>query len=107
MDTESVEEGTTVVNTTNGPLILTEGDVKMLLSDDKEFLEHMKATGRTTMPKKQFRQLMKEVVVKPRRKERTAYRLQKRNVAKRNDKCPCGSGLKYKRCCLQAKQSIK
>ena len=24
---------------------------------------------------------------------------------KRNDKCPCGSGKKYKKCCLTAKKS--
>jgi uncharacterized protein len=31
-------------------------------------------------------------------------REERENKTGRNDPCPCGSGLKYKKCCLQKKQ---
>ncbi len=27
----------------------------------------------------------------------------KKRKTQRNDKCPCGSGIKFKKCCLEAK----
>lgn len=32
--------------------------------------------------------------------ERLGYRFERRTSIGRNTRCPCGSGLKYKKCCL-------
>lgn len=36
----------------------------------------------------------------------TAMQLKSMKI-KRNDKCPCGSGLKFKKCCLRREWQIK
>lgn len=47
-----------------------------------------------------------EVIAKPERKPKMAHprQLKKQPKTGRNDSCPCGSGEKYKKCCLIKRQ---
>ena len=41
------------------------------------------------------------------KKEVKVERVTKRNKIGRNQKCPCGSGKKYKKCCINKQQQVR
>lgn len=43
---------------------------------------------------------------KPRRDRGPAVTYRKKYGARRNDRCPCGSGRKFKRCCINAVEAV-
>jgi len=40
-------------------------------------------------------------------KEVKVEKVTKRNKIGRNQKCPCGSGKKYKKCCIDKQQQVR
>lgn len=88
--------------------IYSEEDLKNLLGEDfknsKEFQTHFIPVNENEMTEKQREK--RKVSLQDYRSYLGKKRIQsrKKNKVGRNDFCPCGSGLKYKKCCLKPKK---
>lgn len=84
--------------------IYTEEELKILLGNDfkktSEFKTHFISTNENEMTEKQKN--TKQVALQDNKSYLGKKRIQarKRYYLGRNDLCPCGSGIKYKKCCL-------
>jgi uncharacterized protein YecA (UPF0149 family) len=63
---------------------------KHFFTHARPYLRQLAALRRAGQPPQQLMQMLR------------AAEVPKRNTVGRNDPCPCGSGRKFKRCCLQA-----
>jgi len=70
---------------------------QQLCAKDKTYVSRLEKHYNMIKEEARNRDLLKQV--RKNSAERKIYR-KPENVVKRNDQCPCGSGKKYKKCCL-------
>ena len=88
--------------------IYSEEELKNLLGEDfknsQEFKTHFIPVNENEMTEKQ--RTKRKVALQDYKSYLGKKRIQsrKKNKVGRNDFCPCGSGMKYKKCCLKHKK---